>query len=59
MIRLVNNHLEAEAVLLPLYGTWYLIQEGPDNKPSFYRSWKDLKATLYDLVDLEGWEVLA
>ena len=58
MIRLVNDYLELRAVLMPWHGRWYLMDEGPDGKPIFYRSWKDLQAALYDLVDLEGWEVL-
>ena len=58
MIRLNNDYLEQQAVLMPWRGRWYLIQEGPDDKPTFYRSWEDFKTALYDLVDLEGWEVL-
>lgn len=59
MIRLNNEYLELRAVLIPWRGEWHLVQEGAEGRPQFTRSWRDLQQALQDLVDLEGWEVLA
>ena len=47
-----------EGVLVPMRGQWYFVQEGEHDLIVCYRSWEKLQAALYDLVDLEGWEVL-